>query len=409
SSNFQVCKGNNIAVNLINFTGNILKWQVNKSPIADGIFIDTTVTTSPINFNNVQDTFEVRAIVQSAGAAFGCGVTDTATSRIVYVAPPAIAGTIGTDTTICSTTNTGTLCVSGNNGVVDRFIWSNVSPSANPPTGSFVTGGGLCYTFTNVAESRWYRAVVQSGACPADTTPARRVVIATNTDVANAGRDTVLCSQTSYTLMGNTPAGGTVAWTQVFGNAVVFGSPNNPTTTITGIVPDGNNITLRYTVSNGICPSTFDDVTIVSLPNITSSINNNPQTICSGQSVSLSGIAPTGGNGSYTYQWQTSLDNTTWVDSPYTSPNVTFIPAQTMYVRRIVISGICNQPSNSVLITVQPAITNNTIPTKTTVCTGNTAGVIIGSTPTGGDGVFAYTWQSSTTTSGPWLNASGVN
>lgn len=409
ANSFQVCKGNNIAINLINFTGNILKWQVNKNPIADGVFVDTAVTISPINFNNIQDTFEVRAIVQSAGAAFGCTVSDTATARIVYVAPPAVAGTIGTDTTICSTTNTGTLCVSGNNGVVDRFIWSNVNPSATPPTGSFVTGGGLCYTFTNVAESRWYRAIVQSGACPADTTPARRVVIATNTDVANAGRDTILCNQTSYILQGNTPAGGSVAWTQVFGNAVIFSTPNNPTTTITGIVPDGNNITLRYTVSNGICPSTFDDVTIVSLPTITSSISNTPQTVCSGQSVSLTGVAPTGGNGSYTYQWQTSLNNTTWVDSPYASPNITFIPAQTMYVRRLVISGICSQPSNSILITVQPAIASNSIPTKTTICTGNSAGIVIGSTPTGGDGVYTYTWQSSNTSSGPWINASGIN
>lgn len=410
SSNFEVCQNTTATINLINFTGNILKWQVNKKPLSDGIFVDTAVTTSPINFNNVQDTFEVRAIVQSAGVAFGCTVTDTATIRKVNVAPPVIPGTIGADTTICSPTNLGTLCVSGNNGVVDRFIWSNVNASANPPTGSFLTGGGTCFTFTNVPETRWYRAVVQSGACPADTTPARKVTIATNTDVANAGRDTILCSQNTYTLIGNTPSGGNVTWTQTFGNGVTIVSPNNPSTVVNGIIADGNNLTFRYTVSNGICPSTFDDVTIVSLPTISNLINNTPLTICSGQSVTINGSTPTGGNGfTYTYQWQTSLDNITWVDSPFTTSNITFIPSQTMFVRRVVTSGNCNQNSNSVLVTVQAAIANNTIPNKTTVCTGNSAGTIIGSTPTGGNGIYTYLWQSSLTGTGGWTNATGIN
>lgn len=409
ASNFNVCKGNNIAINLINFTGNILKWQVNKKPLADGIFVDTAVTSTPINFNNVQDTFEVRAIVQSVGASFGCSVTDTATIRTVYVAPPVIPGTIGADTTICSPTNTGTLCVSGNNGVVDRFIWSNVNPTAVPPTGSFVTGGGLCFTFTNVPETRWYRAVVQSGACPADTTPARKVTIATNTDIANAGRDTILCNQTSYTLNGNVPSGGTVTWSQVFGNAATIVSPNSSSTLINGIVVDGNNLTFRYTVSNGICPSTFDDVTIVSIPAITNTINTTPITVCSGQSVTISGVAPTGGNGIYGYQWQTSLDNITWVDSPYVSNSITFILAQTMYVRRVVISGNCRQVSNSILVTVQPSISNNIIPSRTIACTGNSAGILAGSLATGGGGVLSYLWQSSTTGTGGWVNAAGIN
>jgi hypothetical protein len=47
-------------------------------------------------------------------------------------------------------------------------------------------------------------------------------------------------------------------------------------------------------------------------------------------------------------------------------------------------------------ITINPALANNTFSAiSTTICSGTSPGVLTGSTPTGGNGTFNYTWQNS--------------
>ena len=393
ATSFEVCRNNNVSINLINFTGSILKWQVNPKPFSDNIFIDSLVNTSSITFNNVQDSFQVRVIVQSLGAAFGCSVTDTATVRTINVAPLAVAGNLGADTTICSTTNTGNIFVNGNIGTVTKWIWSTTGSAGPYTAGSFF--GGSPFSFTNIAQTRWYKAIVVSGACPEDTTASKQITIATNTDVANAGRDTILCNQSNYTLIGNTPSGGTTTWSQIAGNGVTGLPINTPTASIGGIIADGNFMRFRYVVANGICPATDDTVSVRSLPSIVSQINNATTTICSGQSTTILGIAPTGGLGSgYTYQWDSSFNNSTWLPiTGETNFDLTFSPTTSVYVRRRVFSANCELPSNSVLVTVLAPIANNSISPNQGVCIGTIPATIIGTTPTGGGGVYNYQWQ----------------
>lgn len=393
ATSFEACKNSNISVNLINYTGSILKWQVNPKPLSDNIFIDSLVTNSTILFSNAQDTFQIRAIVQSTGAAFGCSVQDTATIRTINVAPLAVAGNLGIDTTICSTTNTGNIFVNGNTGNVTKWVWSTTSAAGPYTAGSFF--GGSPFTFTNVAQTRWYRAIITSGVCPADTTAPKQVTIATNTDVANAGNDTILCNQTTYTLVGNTPSGGTTSWSQIAGNGVTGLPVNTPTANISGIIADGNIMRFRYVVSNGICPATDDTVSVRSLPQILNQISNTPVTICSGQSTVILGQAPSGGLGSgYTYQWDSSFNNSTWLPIVgATNSDLNISPLNSVYVRRRVFSVNCELASNAVLITVLAPITNNSIAPNQGICTGTTPTTIIGSTPTGGGGVYNYQWQ----------------
>lgn len=78
--------------------------------------------------------------------------------------------------------------------------------------------------------------------------------------IAAAGSDQTLTCGTTTTLAGNTPAYGTGTWTVVSGAATIT-SPNSPTSTVTGLIL-GSSATLRWTIDNGRCGSTFDDVTI---------------------------------------------------------------------------------------------------------------------------------------------------
>jgi hypothetical protein len=80
----------------------------------------------------------------------------------------------------------------------------------------------------------------------------------------NAGPDQnlVACSTTTTLAAAALPVGATGAWTVISGSATVT-TPTSPTSGVTAIVP-GTPVTLRWTVTNGACGSSFDDVTITS-------------------------------------------------------------------------------------------------------------------------------------------------
>ncbi|WP_428328558.1 gliding motility-associated C-terminal domain-containing protein [Mucilaginibacter sp.] len=172
--------------------------------------------------------------------------------------------------------------------------------------------------------------------------------------------------------------------------------------------PPVANVTTYYrrTVATIGCstPLVSNIITISIIPAVTNNTITAPTitTFCaSGSPATITGSLPAGGNGTYTYQWQSSADNVTFND--VTGANaIDYTPASvtaTTYYRRTVVSGGCIIPaiSNVVTITVIPAIANNTItaPAITNFCLSGDAAVITGSTPTGGNGVYTYQWQSS--------------
>ena len=77
--------------------------------------------------------------------------------------------------------------------------------------------------------------------------------------IAAAGPDQTLCS-TSATLAANGPTTGTGTWTILSGTGGSFVNANSPTTVFNGVT--GTTYVLRWTISNGVCASTSDDVQI---------------------------------------------------------------------------------------------------------------------------------------------------
>lgn len=96
-------------------------------------------------------------------------------------------------------------------------------------------------------------------------------------------------------------------------------------------------------------------VTTVNATVLPGSINGE-QTICSGSAPATlnNNSSPTGGTGTYTYQWQHSSDGSAWSSAPGTSTNATYNPpslTSSTYYRRIVTSCTVGY-SNNVLVTV---------------------------------------------------------
>lgn len=225
-----------------------------------------------------------------------------------------------------------------------------------------------------------------------------------------AGPDKELCALTSYTMQGNQPSNATGAWSQYGTNTAAITSPSSSTTAITNLTP-GNTYYFVWTISGfASCPSSKDTVVIKVDDKLVNLIDNTTQTICAGQAVTINGEAPTGGNGSYQYSWQQSPDNVNWTTiAGQVSSSLTFSPSQTVYVKRTVISIPCEEESSSTKITVQPALSNNTISADQSICEGTAAASINGSAPTGGDGSFTYQWQQSTDGGISWSTIPGAN
>lgn len=176
--------------------------------------------------------------------------------------------------------------------------------------------------------------------------------------------------------------------------------------------------TYRFDVFTKGCNGTSNCATIIitvlEFDNVApSSISSsNGTTICSGSSTTLTANGGTQGSGAQ-YEWFTG---STCGGTPFavTSTNsVTVSPtSNTTYRVRITGGDICPNTTACAVqtITVQNAISNNTISAAQTICNGTTPATIIGSTPLGGNGTYTYSWQQSTTSaSSGFSNISSTN
>ncbi|MEO6979800.1 MAG: hypothetical protein ABI113_15535, partial [Mucilaginibacter sp.] len=207
------------------------------------------------------------------------------------------------------------------------------------------------------------------------------------------------------------PTGGDgVSYTYSWGSATAFGGPYTPIPNSNTRNYDPGTITqttwFRRTVTSGFCttPLPSNSIGIFIEPALAGNTITTPATTtfcASGSPGFINGSVPTGGNGSYTYVWEQSVNGGPFTDIP-NSNGQNYGPGlvtQTTTYQRSVTSGSCTTPlvSGTVTITIQPALAGNTLtpPPVTKFCGTGDAGPIIGSTPTGGDGSPSYQWQQS--------------
>lgn len=229
---------------------------------------------------------------------------------------------------------------------------------------------------------------------------------------SNAKTDTT-CSGASHILKGDAenPTPDTYTW-QLLQNNVWINAPGNinnadyQTSTLVNNTNANVTFSLRrqITVSGNTMDDSFYDVTVQPIIVISNNLITPPSTtkFCnSGDPAVIIGSTPSGGNGSFSYQWQTSADSLNFTNisgatgKDYDPPTLN----ATAYFRRVASSGNCTAPVNSdvVGITIEPALSNNTItpPAVVAFCTSGTPSLIVGSTPAGGNGSYNYQWQTS--------------
>jgi len=362
------------------------KWTIVSSPTTI-TFTDDTKPNTVVSGLQPGNKYVLKWTISDAGCSTSSDEVE------ISVNPQSVGGTTAGSNSVCAASNGGNITLSGNVGNITRWersidngqTWSTISSTANP------------LIYANLTVTTQYRAIVQSGSCAEAISSVSVVTVNPLTVTANAGADQNLCSGNGITLNGNNPAPNNGLWTLISGQTgITFADPTLYNTNVTGLIP-GEIYKFRWTISGFTgCPPSSSDVTITYFSPITNSISSTSSTICSGQSITIAGNVPTGGSGSFSYQWQSSIDGITWVNIPSTvAKDLTVKPTASTAFRRLVNSVICTSLSNSVQLNVLPDLTNNSISSDQQICLGSAAAMLNGSTPAGGDGNFRYQWQSS--------------
>jgi len=386
TGNANVCYGNNITLSSIGITGIIEGWQSSLNG-TDWTDILNSKSASIIVNNLIVKTF-FRVKVISNGAT--CLTTVYSTPKTVVVDPTSVGGTSTGATTTCVGNNSGLLSLTGETGLVtewqfsiDQITWKSIPNSASKT-----------YTSGNLTETTYFRAILQSGVCDTASSSITKINILPAVEASNAGVNQFLCNYTSsITLNGNSSVNGVGKWTQISGPNISFDNSADPKTKVN--INQIGNYVFQWEISNSVCPASKSTVSIFNYAPIINKINGSA-TYCFGQQVTINGDTPTGGNSTYSYKWELSTDNINWqIIAGAANKDLTFNANSSVYIRRVITSGPCEEKSNGVLITVLPAIANNAITQNQEICIGKPIEKLLGSTPTGGNNLYNYTWESS--------------
>lgn len=228
------------------------------------------------------------------------------------------------------------------------------------------------------------------------------------------GTDTICAGQTPSIITATQPKGGigvyTYQWEQST-NQVTWVNATG-TASLRSFQPPalGQTLWYRRIVFSDIVADTSRAVQIFVYPAVTNNTVTGTDTICFDLLANpLTGTNPTGGNGTYQYQWQYSNDQSSWTNGP---ASATYAPGklqQSRWFRRVATStAYCSHTSNSVKVTVLPSITGNGFPVADTViCENQKPANLLPGPPAGGDGTYGYLWQQRT--GGAWTSISASN
>ncbi|MFT5822079.1 MAG: putative repeat protein (TIGR01451 family), partial [Crocinitomix sp.] len=158
----------------------------------------------------------------------------------------------GADQSICEDPGTATLA--GNNPVDGTGLWTVISGGGSVTTPAAFNSGVTGLT----VGANTFRWTISNAPC-ADSFDEITITVDAAPTTANAGADQELCLTTTATLEGNDPAVGTGTWTVITGGGSIT-DPGDFDTEVTGLTPGVN--TFRWTISNGACADSFDEVSI---------------------------------------------------------------------------------------------------------------------------------------------------
>ena len=385
-----VCTGTNSTnLTLSGYTGSITKWQSSTASDFSSNVTDITNTTTGLTATNLTTTTYYRAVITNGACTANSG---TAT---ITVSPTSVGGTIAGSTTVCAGTNSTNLTLSGHTGSVTKWQWSTVSDFSSSVTDVANTTTSL--TASNLTATRYYRAVVTSGACASANSATATIAVSPTSVGGSIAGSTTVCSGTNSTnlsLSGHT--GNITKWQS---STVSNFSSNVTDITNTPASLTATNLTAttyyRAVVTSGACAfANSSTATITVSPTSVGGTIAGSTTVCPGTNSTNLTLSNHTGN---VTKWQSSTvndfsSNVTDITNTTTSLTATDLTTTTYY-RAVVTSGACASANSGIAtIAVSIASKGGSIAGSTTVCTGTNSTNLTLSGHTGS----VTKWQSST-------------
>jgi len=350
----------------------------------------------------------------------------TTNSMVTVTVVPALLNNISvspsSQSVACNSGNAGTLSASSPSGGDGTYsyqwesspngaTWTPVSGAVSstyaPPGGS---SGGIMY----------YHVIVTSFDYKVTSSAATVTVLAPALDPGTVSNTSQSINYNNTPATINCSAAGGGSCNAVAYNYLWYSSTDNANWSSTGITsqnysPGNLQATTWYkrltNTSGGATAYSNVAQVVVYQPVASGTISPSGQAISYNTAPATLTVSGTsGGNGSYSYQWQSSPDNS-FTNPTNVGPNAASYspPALTssLYYRVIVNSNGISAVSSSVLVTVSPQLVAGILtPAGITLAPGTSPGVITASPATGGScsGGYGYLWQSSTDGGNTWNN-----
>ena len=355
-----VCSGTNgDTLTLSVYTGSVLNWEF--STDTGSTWTTVINSTDTLSYINLTTTTWYRSIVQS-----GVCLNDTSFVAVISVDSVTIGGTISGDTIVCSGSNGDTLTLSGHTGNVIRWEYSVDGGG----TWVNITNTSTIQTYSNLTITTVYRALVQSGVCPAVYSTTSSAITVEQSVGGAVGNDAIVCSGSNsdtLTLSGHSGSilnwefseDGGITWTSIADTNTILVYSNLITPTM-----------YRAVVQNGVCAPANSSPATIAISQSVGGVVGNDAAVCSG---SNGGILTLSGYTGNVLNWVSSIDTgNTWVFIPDTTDTLSYtnLTVATWYAA-VVQFGVCvPDTSLSAIITVYQ--TPTVIFSAPAVCFGDT-------------------------------------
>ncbi|NVO18931.1 MAG: hypothetical protein HXX13_04490, partial [Bacteroidetes bacterium] len=323
---------------------------------------------------------------------------------------------------------------------INEFVQLNGSISGGATSGVWSTGGSGTFSDSTSLTSTYTPGIndqlagtvtltlttTNSSTCPNISDAMNVTIYGPLTSGVVSSNQTICNTEIPVTLISTTPGGGSgtfnyqwqlsvdggATWTNVAsgGNTLTYSPPALSATTLFRLQQ-----TDTYCTPDQVVYTNSVTITVHSV--LTPGIASANQTICNGETpASITAAAPTGGSGTFTYQWQKSTDGgIIWTNVALAGNSLTYSPPAlivTTLFRLLQTDTYCNPDqlvtTNNVTITVYTVLVPGVASANQTICNGETPAAISAIAPTGGSGTFTYQWQQSTDGGTTWSNVASA-
>lgn len=276
----------------------------------------------------------------------GCKLSNSYT--ITTVSEPTPSPTIIGTNKVCASGNTLTLEASSS-VTSGTYQWYKNGVLVNASISKY-------YTITVTQTATYTVLVIPTGGCASAQSAPFTVSIGTPDAPTLTGNNTVCFGHTTTFTASPALSDVTYEW---YRNGTLFNQTSN--NIINASVSQGEIYTVKISPHSGCSSSASNAITMSVYNNLVAGTVNSSQTICQGTAPTPLTQTPTsGGSGNYSYQWQSSDNETLWLDITTNATSTTYIPGvlnKTTYYRCCITDAVCGLVyTNSIKIAMRPTI-----------------------------------------------------